>query len=74
MTDEGGVKRLLDQIPIRLKESDLDRLAVILGADKTRRIAGFNFATGFVTRDSPVCRIFRRPRAPSLTSITSLAT
>ena len=34
MADQCGVERLLDQIPIRLKESDLDRLAVILDADE----------------------------------------
>ncbi len=32
-SDEGGVERLLDQVPIRAKESDVERLAVILDAD-----------------------------------------
>jgi hypothetical protein len=32
-SDEGGVEQLLDQVPIRLKESDIERLAVILDAD-----------------------------------------
>jgi len=32
--EEGGLEQLLDQIPIRLKESDLERLAVIVDADE----------------------------------------
>lgn len=31
---EGGVQRLLEQVPVRLKESDLERLGVVLDADQ----------------------------------------
>ena len=32
--DQGGVQRLLDQVPVRLKGSDMERLGVLLDADQ----------------------------------------
>ena len=57
--EEGGIARLLDQIPVRLKESDLERFAVIVDADENiedrwRQLLGrIRENTGVSLLDSP---------------------